>query len=596
MDLSRLPRWLSPRDNNLDPSSPQHHRAPTRPPPFSATSAFTKPPRRFHQTPPTPSRFSPAHGGATHCSFHPRYPLRLRTTPPPYRRPPRLPSPIVSFLGCPFLLLKSHIASFFGWLLRPVGPMGGGGGGGGSFSSSSFSSPAPARRPNLSSGAGSSSQQRFRRHSLAPLHRRYPPLHRVSRNDKRWLGRRHHIQAYRKFANAHHLRDITTNMASLTTAEALHAILQAPTKLRDTMPKDGSFPIIWDSGASISVTNDKADFLTFTKVSPRHNNVMGVAQGLKFSGFGEVLWSFLDEKGTLRSFKLPALYIPSATTRLLSTTSLLQSYSGELIEQTGRGMRLSSTSDGQRNAVEATINPNNSLPTSTGYSYGKVMEAANTLVNTVSTTAATNTNLGPADKELLRWHNRLGHIGMRKVQFLMRTGVLATSEATRRIHGAACKLTNLPLCSGCQFGKQRRRPETGKTTTVVRKCDGALKDRRQLPGQTVSVDHFVCSTKGRLFTSQCRSKDADMYTGGAIYVDMATNLVHVEFQRHLNTHEPWRPLQNSNGRVSKLALSHKNIFRTMEVPLLPRSTWPIYANSPRSAALLVWEPTITTVC
>ena len=279
--------------------------------------------------------------------------------------------------------------------------------------------------------------------SLAPRHRRYFPPNLASRHDKRWLGRRQHVQAYRKFAVAHHLRDITTNMASLTTAEALHAILQAPTKLRDMMPKDGSFPIIWDSGASISVTNDKADFLTFTKVSPRHNNVLGVAQGLKFSGFGEVLWSFLDEKGMLRSFKLPALYIPSATTHLLSTTSLLQSYSGELIQQTRRGMRLSGTSDGQRNAVEATINPNNNLPTSTGYSYGKVMEAANTLVKTVSTTAATNTNLGPAEKELLRWHNRLGHIGMRKVQFLMRTGVLATSEATQCLHTAACKLSNL---------------------------------------------------------------------------------------------------------------------------------------------------------
>ena len=168
-------------------------------------------------------------------------------------------------------------------------------------------------------------------------------------------------------------------------------------------PKDGSFPIIWDSGASISVMNDKADFLTFTKVSPRHNNVMGVAQGLKFSRFSEVLWSFLDKKGSLRSFKLPALYIPSATTR----TSLLQSYSGELIQQTRRGMRLSSTSDGQQNAVKATINPNNNLPTSTGYSYSKVMVAANTLINTMSTTAATNTNLGPAEKELLRWRNAL---------------------------------------------------------------------------------------------------------------------------------------------------------------------------------------------
>ena len=28
-----------------------------------------------------------------------------------------------------------------------------------------------------------------------------------------------------------------------------------------------------------------------------------------------------------------------------------------------------------------------------------------------------------------------------------------------------------------------------------------------------------------------------MYTGGAIYVDMAMNLVHVEFQHHLNTYK-----------------------------------------------------------
>ena len=218
---------------------------------------------------------------------------------------------------------------------------GGGGGWGWSSSSSSFSSPAPARHPNPSSMPTSwpSSHQCFRRHPLTPHHCRYPLLNLASRHDKRWLGCCQHIQAYRKFAIAHHLRDITTNMASLTTTEALHAILQAPTKLCDTLPKDGSFPIIWDSGASILVTNDKANFLTFTKVR--------VAQGLKFSGFGEVFWSFLDEKGMLRSFKLPALYIPSATTRLLSTTSLLQSYSGELIQQTGHGMWLSGTSDGQ---------------------------------------------------------------------------------------------------------------------------------------------------------------------------------------------------------------------------------------------------------
>ena len=325
---------LSPSDDTLDPSFPQHHRAPTRLPPFR------------------PPLLSPSlHAASITLHLLPAASL-LPMVEPPVAVPATLSAP-APLLRPTVILLASRRPLFpsqgvhfcFSSLISPLSSVGcyvqsvpGGGGGGGSSSSSSFSSPAPAQRPNLSSDAWSSSQQRFRRHPLAPLHCRYPPLHRVSRNDKRWLGHQHHIQAYRKFANAHHLCDITTNMASLTTAEALHAILQAPTKLRDTMPKGGSFPIIWDSGASISVTNDKADFLTFTKVSPCHNNVMGVGQGLKFPGFGEVLWSFLDEKGTLHSFKLPALYIPSATTRLLSTTSLLQSYSGELIEQTGRGM------------------------------------------------------------------------------------------------------------------------------------------------------------------------------------------------------------------------------------------------------------------
>ena len=139
-DAPDLHRLVSSSDT-LDPSFPQHHRAPTRPPHFSATSAFTTPPRRFprflREVPhplrsPRPSSspifFSPAHGGATIAAFIPAtLSASLRTTPPPYRRPPRLPFPIVSFSGCPFLLLKSHLASFFGWLSRQVGLMGGGG-------------------------------------------------------------------------------------------------------------------------------------------------------------------------------------------------------------------------------------------------------------------------------------------------------------------------------------------------------------------------------------------------------------------------------------------------------------------------------------
>ena len=119
-DASDPPPMVSSFDT-LAPSFPQHHGAPTRPPQFSATSVFHQPPRRF----------SPAHGGATRCGFHPRYPLRLRTTPPPYRRPPRLPSPIVSFSGCPFLPPQVPSRLFLRLVVTSSRSQGGGGGGGG---------------------------------------------------------------------------------------------------------------------------------------------------------------------------------------------------------------------------------------------------------------------------------------------------------------------------------------------------------------------------------------------------------------------------------------------------------------------------------
>ena len=54
------------------------------------------------------------------------------------------------------------------------------------------------------------------------------------------------------------------------------------------------------------------------------------------------------------------------------------------------------------------------------------------------------------------------------------------------------------------------------------------------------MDHFVCSNKGRLFTSHCASKEVDMYCGGAICVDQALGYVHLEHQAQLASHDTLR--------------------------------------------------------
>ena len=155
----------------------------------------------------------------------------------------------------------------------------------------------------------------------------------------------------------------------------------------------------------------------------------------------------------------------------------------------------------------------------------------------ISTVDESNLNLNEHEKELLRWHQRLGHLGFRKIQLLMRSGVLAHSEKTRRLHTRCCKIETPPKCGACLYGKQTRKPSPGKTSSVVQDNVGNVKKDHLLAGQRVSVDHFVCSTKGRLFGSHGRTQPEHMYSGGGIFVDHATGYVHIEHQVHLTSHE-----------------------------------------------------------
>jgi hypothetical protein len=116
-------------------------------------------------------------------------------------------------------------------------------------------------------------------------------------------------------------------------------------------------------------------------------------------------------------------------------------------------------------------------------------------------------------------------------------GVLATSQAQRRLHETCSKLREFPLCAACQFGKQKQKPSPGIRHSRVEDHAGALSEDNLYPGQKVSVDHFISSSKGRLFSGTGRTSSSSKLTGGAIFVDHASNFVHVEFQSHLTTHE-----------------------------------------------------------
>ena len=320
----------------------------------------------------------------------------------------------------------------------------------------------------------------------------------------------------------------------------IHAALTAPHKIKEKMKDGSAFKIIWDSGASHCITNNIDDFANNPlRTAGVLKQLTGLAFGLQIKGVGAVEWTVLDINGMPRTLSLDAYYVPRSPVRLLSTAQLLQAYPGETIELDDQSATLSGLKgDPKRTPVKAFVNPQNNIPDCSAFHLSEVQQAAMALHSMTAAVDPRNINLSEAEKELLRWHQRLGHLDFKKIQFLMRSGALCLSLSKRVLHAQAAKLLHPPKCAACQFGKQTARPTKGRPTRNQALTDltPVLKQGKLFPGQQTSVDHFVCSTKGVTLTSH-GGANAPGFTGGCIMVDNASGFTHVEHQQHLNTHE-----------------------------------------------------------
>jgi hypothetical protein len=80
--------------------------------------------------------------------------------------------------------------------------------------------------------------------------------------------------------------------------------------------------VIWDSGVSLLISNDRADFVgPFDEAPTAH--LRGLASGVRIKGVGHIAWTFLNCRGMLRTLMLPAYFVPHAGICFLSTLSLL---------------------------------------------------------------------------------------------------------------------------------------------------------------------------------------------------------------------------------------------------------------------------------
>ena len=308
------------------------------------------------------------------------------------------------------------------------------------------------------------------------------------------------------------------------------------------------FTAIVDTGASVCVTPYKHDFVSYEEVSGRV--LKGLTRGTAVAGMGIVNWK-VEVNGKILDLKLHALHVPETDVRLLSPQQLRQSYPGITLMDIREDFLRIEFPEG---TIDCPMSDGN-LPMInivTSHDKKEDIMALNACVMQEK-----NQNLSPAQKELLKWHSKLGHIDLRSVQRVMKAGSLGWSPLIKSASNV--DLSKNPLiCASCAFAKAKRkshRPKTDKTGTVPKPKEKILSKEVLIPGQKVSMDHFIVSTPGRLFSSRGSEPADKLYKGGVIFKDHATGHVFVEPVVNFTAGEAIRAKRSYEREMSSMGVT-----------------------------------------
>ena len=309
-----------------------------------------------------------------------------------------------------------------------------------------------------------------------------------------------------------------------------------------------------DTGATRTCLANENEFDSLVKQDYKYE-LKGIAAGLKIKGEGIAKYDVIDDQGQIiMTLKLRTFYTPDLPngTRLVPPQNLCtvdglrggvdtpgnEDDDGNIDTSAFATLYTFNPDQGYNHRIaehKLRYNPTNNLPILPLRLPEPSKATAHALNASIELTTKSNTNLTNYQKELLAWHYKLGHVGFHQLKWMARMGKIP-SRNQKRIANA-----DSPICASCQFGKQTRRPvhnpknKSLQAQVLQPTCDyHSLKAGDLLPGQRVSVDHYVSSVPGRLYKSRGGTRDANMYHGGAIFVDHASGFISVRHQVSLN--------------------------------------------------------------
>jgi len=155
----------------------------------------------------------------------------------------------------------------------------------------------------------------------------------------------------------------------------------------------------------------------------------------------------------------------------------------------------------------------------------------------LSILSAQNDNLTSAQKALLLDHQRLGHINVEHLRTLYRCTTENPSIIDKDCRSCLVpkhpqvQNCTIPVCLACRVSKARKRSRNSeKRITVIDSQKQTLAHKILKPGQKIFVDQYESSAKGRLPTSKGQESPLDMYCGGTLFYDAASQLIQIVHQ------------------------------------------------------------------
>ena len=302
--------------------------------------------------------------------------------------------------------------------------------------------------------------------------------------------------------------------------------------------------MVIDSGASISITNQKSDFTgSISEVADLE--LKGIASGLNIQGVGSAVYHFLDDSGVPFEIEIPeVLYVPDCPVRLLCPQQIARC--GPHRGHDGFFIGGEDTMFFYGNhCMTISYHPTNNLPmvsTAPGFeNFSAFCEVVGSgeapspfFVANTSTTApskkrrkrtkrtspaapqdsttmegGTTDNLKPIQREFMLYHHRYGHTHFDQLRRWARLGIIPK------------KFSNVeaPVCKACAFADAKKKAASREGRKVDDRHDDA-------PGAGVSVDTMEAGTPG-LLPSTAGLPPKARYNYCTLYVDHFSRFIYV---------------------------------------------------------------------